>query len=81
MNCRKCGARNITRRAAGYFSCNHCGVAPGPEHRDRSGHFTPPALDIATSDSESIHYEFAPLQRRLVANYKPQELPHAKPKP
>lgn len=35
--CRKCGARGITRRRAGVFSCNHCGVMPGSQNLDRSG--------------------------------------------
>lgn len=37
MNCRKCGAKHITRRAAGLFSCRHCGIQPGPVGFDRAG--------------------------------------------
>lgn len=37
MNCRKCGAKRITRRSAGVFSCLHCGVQPGPQRLDRGG--------------------------------------------
>lgn len=37
MNCRKCGAKRITRRSAGVFSCAHCGVQPGPMGLTRFG--------------------------------------------
>lgn len=37
MDCRKCGAKHITRRRAGVFSCKHCGVQPGPMGLDRGG--------------------------------------------
>lgn len=37
MNCRKCGAKQITRRRAGVFSCHHCGVQPDLNRLDRGG--------------------------------------------
>lgn len=37
MNCRKCGARHITRRSAGIFVCQHCGVQPNLQTHDRFG--------------------------------------------
>ena len=37
MQCRKCGAKNITRRKAGIFSCRHCGIQPGQLRMDRGG--------------------------------------------
>lgn len=37
MNCRKCGAKRITKRRAGVFSCARCGVQPGELRMDRSG--------------------------------------------
>lgn len=37
MNCRKCGAKRITRRCAGVFSCRHCGVQPDLNRLDRGG--------------------------------------------
>ena len=41
-NCRKCGAKGITKRSAGVFSCVHCGVQPGPQRLDRAGKLTQP---------------------------------------
>ena len=40
MNCRKCGARHITKRRAGVFNCKRCGVQPGPSGMDRFGNPT-----------------------------------------
>lgn len=37
MNCRKCGAKRITRRKVGMFVCRRCGVQPGDMQLDRSG--------------------------------------------
>ncbi len=37
MNCRKCGAKRVTRREAGVFSCKHCGVQPNLNTLDRGG--------------------------------------------
>jgi hypothetical protein len=42
MNCRKCGAKRITKRSAGVFSCRHCGVQPGPQMLERGGLPTEP---------------------------------------
>lgn len=37
MQCRKCGAKPITRRRAGEFFCQHCGMQPGAAAMDRCG--------------------------------------------
>lgn len=36
-DCRKCGAKHVTRREAGVFFCQHCGMQPGQAGFDRSG--------------------------------------------
>lgn len=69
MNCRKCGAKQITRRSAGIFSCRHCGVQPGPFHLCRAGLPTR-AIAIATEVEllpADFSYEIAPRQPRLLA--------------
>lgn len=40
-NCRKCGAKKITKRAAGVFFCQHCGMQPGELGMDRFGNVPP----------------------------------------
>lgn len=68
MNCRKCGAKQITRRSAGIFSCPHCGVQPGPFHLCRAG--LPTRVAITTEDEllpADLTYEIAPRQPRLPA--------------
>lgn len=65
MNCRKCGAKQVTRRAAGVFVCQHCGVQPGPLHLDRFGNATRPAVEPATVTATD--YQIAPRQPRLQA--------------
>lgn len=42
MNCRKCGAKRITKRRAGFFSCRHCGIQPNLNRMDRGGLPIPP---------------------------------------
>lgn len=37
MACRKCGESKITRRRAGEFFCQRCGMQPGALQMDRSG--------------------------------------------
>lgn len=46
-HCRKCGSGKITRRRAGEFFCQHCGMQPGLLKMDRFG--TP----TATPESET----------------------------
>lgn len=50
MNCVKCGAKRITRRRAGVFSCRHCGVQSGPMKLDRAGN--PMEQKTDTDDGE-----------------------------
>ena len=67
MNCRKCGAKQITRRSAGIFVCAHCGVQPGPFHLDRFANVTRP---LATEDELPLPVpvrEIAPRQPRQLA--------------
>lgn len=57
MDCRKCGAKHITRRSAGVFSCKHCGVQPGPMQLDRAGSPMPsrfPADPIPQKEIEAM---------------------------
>lgn len=67
MYCRKCGAKETTRRAAGVFYCQHCGYQPGALRMDRSGKPCPFALPPASSEPASSPYVFAPREARLVA--------------
>ncbi len=50
MDCRKCGAKRITRRRAGVFVCRHCGVQPGPMGLDRGG---VPLIDPSEEDENT----------------------------
>lgn len=55
MHCRKCGAAKITKRRAGVFSCNHCGVQPGQFRMDRTG-IPGPAPDLSELNPDSEPY-------------------------
>ena len=46
-NCNKCGAKRITKRRAGVWSCRHCGVQGGTvlNDIDRSGNAVPPPAE------------------------------------
>ena len=57
MQCRKCGAKDITRRRAGVFFCQHCGMQPGQAAMDRAG-FHAPAKEPA--ELTPIDYIFSP---------------------
>lgn len=65
MNCRKCGAKQITRRSAGLFICRHCGIQPGPNFLDRFGNATRPAIE--PEQITATDYQIAPRQPRLQA--------------
>ena len=70
MDCRKCGSKKLTRRSAGFFICQHCGVQPGPLRRDRSGNPTLIVLDESTTiPEESFGREITPVARRLRTVY------------
>lgn len=56
MNCRKCGAKRITKRRAGVFSCGHCGVQPGPNNMDRSGCFELVEAELETEPDISQYH-------------------------
>lgn len=45
-NCRKCGAKKITKREAGVFFCQHCGMQPGELGMDRMGNVPDRADEI-----------------------------------
>lgn len=49
MDCRKCGAKKITRRRAGVFSCRHCGVQSGATNMDRAGNPMPVNIQPETN--------------------------------
>lgn len=68
MNCRKCGAKQITRRKAGVFVCQHCGIQPGPFNLDRGGFPTQLLLEPVLTDAGN--YEFAERKPRLAASFK-----------
>jgi len=68
MNCRKCGAKQITRRKAGVFVCAHCGIQPGPFNLDRGGNLTQPLLKPVATDTGE--YIFAERKPRLAASFK-----------
>ena len=68
MNCRKCGAKQITRRSAGVFSCAHCGVQPGPFHLDRFANVTRQPVPLEPElPSVGPLREVAPRQPRQLA--------------
>lgn len=67
MDCRKCGSKKLTRRRAGFFLCQHCGVQPGVLRMDRFGNVPPPVHHEAPADT--TEYEIAPLRRRLLTTY------------
>jgi len=67
VNCRKCGAKQITRRSAGIFVCRHCGVQPGPFNLDRGGNTTFAPLEPAPTPEGD--YVFAERKPRLVASF------------
>lgn len=64
MQCRKCGAKHITRRRAGVFACQHCGVQPGPTLMDRFGNAR---LVIVEPEVTATDYVIAPRQPRMKA--------------
>lgn len=69
MNCRKCGAKQITRRKAGVFVCAHCGIQPGPFNLDRFGNAT--LLLCQPEDALTVSgYEFAERKPRLAVSFK-----------
>ena len=54
--CRKCGEKRITRRRAGEFFCQRCGMQPGNSQMDRVGNPIPfLVLDVEVSDEASAH--------------------------
>lgn len=61
-NCRKCGAAAITRRKAGFFICQRCGVAPGTLSMDRFGNYL---AVVAPPVSTAISYHILPRTPRL----------------
>ena len=70
MNCRKCGSLRVTRRRAGFFICQHCGVQPGVLRRDRSGNPTLIVLDESTTiPKECFEREITSVARRLRTIY------------
>lgn len=66
MQCRKCGAKNITRRRAGVFVCQRCGVQPGPACMDRAGNGDAAPLPVDLTQDVGA-YAFAVRQPRLTA--------------
>jgi ribosomal protein L37AE/L43A len=44
-DCRKCGSKKLTRRRAGEFFCQHCGMQPGVLRMDRLGNVTPKPVE------------------------------------
>jgi hypothetical protein len=66
-NCRKCGARKITRRSAGLFVCRRCGVQPGTFNFDRFGSASPRSV-IEPVSTQSSDYQFSIRQPRLPAS-------------
>jgi transposase len=69
MNCRKCGAKQVTRRSAGIFFCEHCGFQPGPLNLDRFGTPTPSLRQLEAA-TQVANYEFAERKPRIKAEYK-----------
>lgn len=63
MNCRKCGAKKVTRRRAGTFFCQRCGMQPGVDGFDRFGN---PAPRSPTAEPGGPAYEIGALGRNLV---------------
>lgn len=66
MNCRKCGAKQVTRRKAGIFLCQHCGFQPGPFNLDRFGNASPSLRQLEDTLAVS-DYEFAERKPRIKA--------------
>ena len=64
-NCRKCGSSKITKRAAGLFSCPHCGVQPGGAGYDRGG-IAPPPIET----QELTHVEPIDTRRTIYTRTK-----------
>ena len=54
-NCRKCGAKKITKRSAGVFFCQHCGMQPGELRMDRFGNV--PAIKGVNLDDAPLETE------------------------
>jgi ribosomal protein L37AE/L43A len=65
MQCRKCGNGRTTRRRAGVFFCQHCGMQPGPSNMDRCGNPSPAAEYPNLEAAEE--YIIRPRARRLIA--------------
>lgn len=77
MNCRKCGSLRVTRRRAGFFICQHCGVQPSRSNFDRFGNIRPDETEAPSAAASPLPYEFAEPRRRLIAVYAtPKELPN-----
>lgn len=77
MNCRKCGSLRVTRRRAGFFICQLCGVQPGRANYDRLGNIPPVKTEAPSAAASALPYDFAEPRRRLIAAYAtPKELPN-----
>ncbi len=65
MNCRKCGSNKTTRRRAGVFFCQHCGMQPGPTNMDRFGN--PGPVHVQAETPAAGEYVIKPRRPRLLA--------------
>lgn len=49
-HCPKCGNNRPTKRAAGVFFCQHCGMIPGQHKFDRAGNPTQVLTETLTKE-------------------------------